>query len=346
MGEEKVDRSIKNMQVSKKFMSYCMSLQPHPIRGDNTNFHQWIIQKYRQQRIQTRGFPALLFLRPFRPIIAPDRENLTVFPIQITLIVPVRERQIVLRKTIHREAWIYAQMPFCSTDLVSTTTIARWSMLTVNSRQHPVMAKQSSICWNKGQRLSLLSVHGDPFVASPITYKPMRIVANTTPVVQPEFLHVPSRIENLEDSNFRINRVQRPTLVSYTMPSAITKADMNSQPSRHNERLDLFEPSVADIQTLPMSSKALVSHNPSKAQRPAELFYLMSSETASARPKTISGPVRRNGESVFFKQPVMDVQSLPTNPQAPSIDINRLTDQVYQALERRIRLEKQRRGYR
>jgi hypothetical protein len=33
-------------------------------------------------------------------------------------------------------------------------------------------------------------------------------------------------------------------------------------------------------------------------------------------------------------------------PAAPEIDLPRLTEQVYQALERKIRLEKQRRGYR
>lgn len=258
------------MQVSKKFMPHCRSLRPYFLGGDSIEFHQWVIQKYRRQQSFVRGFPALLFLRPFRPIIAPDRKNLTVFPIQITLIVPVRERQIVLRKTIDR-AW---------------------------------------------------SVQEDLFVSSPITYKPMRLLADATRIAQPKYR-----------SDLNINKVQRPTALSYPMPSAIAKAEIHSHPVTRNDKPALFEQPVMDVQSLSM---------PSRAIRPAELSYLI---PTSVKSKT-SRPVRQNGESVFFEKPVMDVQSMTTNSQAPSIDINRLTDQVYQALERKIRLEKQRRGYR
>lgn len=249
------------MQVSKKFMSHCRSLRPYFLGGDSIEFHQWVIQKYRRQR----GFPALLFLRPFRPIIAPDRKNLTVFPIQITLIVPVRERQIVLRKTIDR-AW---------------------------------------------------SIQEGLFVSRPITYKPMRLLADAPRIAQPKYR-----------SDLNISKVQRPTALSYPMPSAIK-----------------FEQPVMDVQSLSMPSRAISIDNfrIHKAQRPAELSYLI---PTSAKSKTTSRPVRQNGESVFFEKPVMDIQSMTANSQAPSIDINRLTDHVYQALERKIRLEKQRRGYR
>ncbi|MCK4731498.1 MAG: hypothetical protein KAT65_03480, partial [Methanophagales archaeon] len=39
-----------------------------------------------------------------------------------------------------------------------------------------------------------------------------------------------------------------------------------------------------------------------------------------------------------------DIKPLHATPQLPSIDLNRLTDQVYQMLERKVRIERERRG--
>lgn len=80
-----------------------------------------------------------------------------------------------------------------------------------------------------------------------------------------------------------------------------------------------------------------------KVQSPMELSYLMPS---FGKPNTVFRPVRQNEEPVLFEKPIVGVQSPPPTSRTPDIDINRLTDQVYQALERKIRLEKQRRGYR
>jgi hypothetical protein len=72
---------------------------------------------------------------------------------------------------------------------------------------------------------------------------------------------------------------------------------------------------------------------------------LKSSPISSPKSKTISSEETQRAAWRSFEEPMMKVQSLPTTSH-PSIDINRLTDQVYRALERKIHLEKQRKGYR
>jgi hypothetical protein len=76
-----------------------------------------------------------------------------------------------------------------------------------------------------------------------------------------------------------------------------------------------------------------------QGRRPVELSYVL--PTAS----TVARPEQRQEAPGVFASPVGH-QSLPTPSQAPGIDVNRLTEHVYQALERKIRLERQRRGYR
>jgi hypothetical protein len=76
-----------------------------------------------------------------------------------------------------------------------------------------------------------------------------------------------------------------------------------------------------------------------------QMSYLKSSPISSPKSKTISSEETQRAAWRSFEEPMMKVQSLPTTSH-PSIDINRLTDQVYRALERKIHLEKQRKGYR
>jgi hypothetical protein len=83
-----------------------------------------------------------------------------------------------------------------------------------------------------------------------------------------------------------------------------------------------------------------------EAEQLTDLSYLKPSAISSAVSKMVASPAMQKAKLVNIQQPVMQVQSLPTTSHATSIDINRLTDQVYQALERKIHLEKQRRGYR
>jgi hypothetical protein len=81
-------------------------------------------------------------------------------------------------------------------------------------------------------------------------------------------------------------------------------------------------------------------------QRPSDLSYLKSSLISSPKSQTISSQETQKAAWRSFEEPMMKVQSLPTTSPDTSIDINRLTDRVYQAFERKVRLEKQRRGYR
>jgi hypothetical protein len=78
---------------------------------------------------------------------------------------------------------------------------------------------------------------------------------------------------------------------------------------------------------------------PHRGQRPVELSYVLPAASSVARPE------QRQEAAGVFAAPA-GYQSLPTPSQAPGVDVNRLTEHVYQALERKIRLERQRRGYR
>ena len=83
-----------------------------------------------------------------------------------------------------------------------------------------------------------------------------------------------------------------------------------------------------------------------ESQRPSDLSYLKSSPISSPKSKTISSQETQKVALRSFEEPMTKLQSPPTTSPDTSIDINRLTDRVYQAFERKVRLEKQRRGYR
>jgi hypothetical protein len=76
-----------------------------------------------------------------------------------------------------------------------------------------------------------------------------------------------------------------------------------------------------------------------QSRRPVDLSYVLPAASTVARPEQ-----RQEAASVFA--PPVSFPAVPTPSQVPGLDVNRLTEQVYQALERKIRLEKQRRGYR
>jgi hypothetical protein len=81
-----------------------------------------------------------------------------------------------------------------------------------------------------------------------------------------------------------------------------------------------------------------------KARRPLELSYLPAAVAPPTKPVFQLG--RENAESAASERPQVGIHHPPKPSHAGSLDLNLLTDQVYQVLERKIRLEKQRRGYR
>lgn len=330
------------MQASKKLTCHYRNLlRPLFIIWSNIYFHQWIIQKYRLQPIRVLGFPALLLLRSFRPVTIPDQKNLVIFPIQITLITPVLKSQIVLREAIHRDTLTHTQTSFFSTNLISTIATTRSSALTGGSRQNLIVAKLSPIYRNNE---SPLSVHDDLFVPSSINSKQTLAVAKTITVVQTQFGRCPSKLENVE------KRYNKSTPRTVSQPASQNEEVISTQEAQRSRQFSDLMFSLITFSKLKAVSRLVRQNEQSvfihKSQRPTELSYLMPPPMTSAKTKAISQPVRQNEESVSFEQPMTGVQSPPPTSLAPSIDIDRLTNQVYQTLERKIRLEKQRGGYR
>ena len=128
-------------------------------------------------------------------------------------------------------------------------------------------------------------------------------------------------VERFDSSNgnVRVSKMQRATAFPALLLSALplSKPTMGTRPGQPE-----VEAGFVNI-----------------VQRPMELSYVLQS------PITVARPEQRQEASGLFAPPT-GRQSVPTPSQGPGIDVNRLTEQVVQALERKIRLEKQRRGYR
>jgi hypothetical protein len=106
-------------------------------------------------------------------------------------------------------------------------------------------------------------------------------------------------------------------------PALLPAASILTQPTRHTQ------PGQAET----------AARFTQQGRRPVDLSYVLPATSTVARPEQ-----RQEAAGVFA--PPVSFPSMPMPSQAPGLDVNRLTEQVYQALERKIRLEKQRRGYR
>lgn len=321
----------------------------------NSDFHQWITRKYGKPSHCVSGFPILYFLRLFRPVIITDQKNLIVYPIQITLpsFVMIQHETLtqvnVKRSSISLNSRQNSSLLTVHSDVFGTSVITYQQMRTMNaikSIQTQIQRFASKVKHVEGH---IDNVDGNVRIhktqQSMGVFHPMPL---TTIVAEPK--KIPRLMEQQNEEsvfwgqavgdvqsltmasqmpgtgNFRTHKAQRVGMLSDLMPQVITftKLKMIPGPVGHSET------SIA----LP------------KAQRSMEFSYLMPSVTTSAEPKSISRIAGQNKESVFVEQPGRDIQSLSATSQMPGIDMNRLTDQVYQTLERKIRLEKQRRGYR
>lgn len=335
---------------------------------NNTNFHQWIIGKYRRLSNRVAGFPSLYFLRPFRPVTTMTQKNFILHPIQIILPTLVLKSQVVLREMIQRETLTPKEVPFCGMNLISTIVRPQWIMSIIDSRQNQSKAKPASIAWNSRQHPSLLAMHDNLVVTNAITYQPIwRMEA---------IKHIQTKIQlDNADNNFPIHKTQRfmgaglfhsqyremPLVVSLSNHAEHILSDrlrVNglkrfAKGFEKNETILLIGMRYLKSPTVTLANLKAVSSligyaeesiTIPNAQQGTKFYYLL--PPSITRPKMVSQQVGQNEGSAFVEQSIRNIQSLPTTSQTPGIDINRLTDQVYQALERKIRLEKQRRGYR
>jgi hypothetical protein len=311
MVKAKVGRSVKTMQVIKKFMYQYKSLLQHclPI-CIKADFQQRIVEKYRRSLSHGLALPNLYFLRDSRYVNILNQEMLTTSPAYIAVTMPVLKSQYTFRETIQREKIIYVQTKTGKSRAIPNTLTESWSISSIKSHQNLIMEKLSSIEWHNIRRPLLLSVHEDLFIRSVLNFKKTQIIPVAITVDQnisrPSFSKMEILPERFDKSNghVHIQKVGGPPAVRQDEDSVIIH----------------------------------------KAGRPLELSYLPTAATPLAKPVFHSG--RQKSDSTFSERPQVDIHPPPQPSHAGSLDLNLLTDQVYQVLERKIRLEKQRRGYR
>jgi hypothetical protein len=270
---------LQNMPISKSCLWPGRTPRHWPLAdGSHTGFHQWLLGKYRWLSNRVRGFPVLVFLRPFRPVIPREPEHSIMYSLHITLVTPALQSQLVLRARLQGQPWLH---------------VAKRQRLTGFPALLP-----AALPWLKP---TMRPRPGQPEAEAGFTQSlPMTSQASSRAL-------------------FRLYNAQRLTAFPALLPGALPWLKPTMRPR-------LGQP----------EAEASVVH---KAQRPMELSYVQPSASTAARPE------QRHETSGLFAPPI-GYQSMPTPSQGPGIDMNRLTEQVYQALERKIRLEKQRRGYR
>jgi hypothetical protein len=347
------------MQVTKNFICQYKSLLQHflPI-CIKANFQQRIVEKYRRSLELGLELPNLLFLRNSRHVSMPNQKTLISAPVHIALIIQVLKTQNMVRETISCGKPIHIQMPTSNTSIASTTIIRRCTVPNVENRQDLSIEKLSSISWyntrqpyvenrqdlsieklssiswyntrrpyvENRQDLSIeklssiswhnmrrslsLSIHEDLFIRSVINSKKMQII----PV---------AIIGDQIDARRSFSKMETPA----------------ERSDEFNSNVRIHKP--GGLPGVRQHGQSVIIH---KAGLPLELSYLPPAATTLAKP--VFQPGQHNGESTFSERPQADIHPVPKTSHAGSLDLNRLTDQVYQVLERKIRLEKQRRGYR
>jgi hypothetical protein len=288
MAKARVGRSVKTMQVSKKFMNLCKSLSqnclPICIKID---FQQRMLEKYRRSLDHGLEFPILHLVKGYRYISTPNQAIRIAFPVHITM-----------------------RMSISNISTISTTPIRIWNVSNLESHQSVSIEKLSSIAWHDIRRSWPLSVHEDFFFQSNINSKEIQIIPAAI---------IADRIEPRPSFSRMEILAQRSDESSGYVP--IQKAGGLPAVTEHEE--------------------SVIIH---KAGRPLELSYLPPAATMLAKPAFRPG--QHSAESTFSERSRVDVHPLPKTSQGGGLDLNLLTEQVYQVLERKIRLEKQRRGYR
>jgi hypothetical protein len=358
---------------------------PLPV-GTHTGFYRWLLRRYRWSSNRVLGFPVLVFLRPFRPAVPREPKNSIMYMLHLTLVTPALQSQLVLRDRLRHQTWLSPQRPWRPTQRISTATTPWWPMTAADDFRTRPLAQRESGAWLNAPRPWRLPLPEHALMVRSITYQQTQTAVNTVRVVQPElwrFLGTTQNwIERFERStgHTHIPKMQRPTAFPALLPttgtlpkparltrpvqpevdtsyfaspisiqSLPTTSRVSSQARFHlykAQRSTTFPallPAASTLSTAPIfpqsgQSEAGTGFTP-QAQRPVDLSYVLPAVSTVARPE------QRQEAADLFAPPI-GWQSVPTPSQVPGIDVNRLTEQVVQALERKIRLEKQRRGYR
>ena len=354
--------------------------------GSPIGFPQWLLQKYRWPSPRVGGFPALVFPRPFQPAVLRESNNSFFYAMHITLVTPALQNQLVLRDRVRHQRWLPPQWPLRPVQHVSTAATPGWPMTAAADFRTRPLPQRESFARQNAPWPWQPPIPAQVLVARSITYRQTQTAVNTVKVVHPELWRFPAPtppwVGRFESPNgpSHVPKMQRHTafpvllLTTGTWPQPVRR----TRPVQPEADPSYFVP-LTSSQSLPTtsraSSQALLPLDqaqrpttfpallpaastlsvarifpqsgqseagtgfPPRAQRPVDLSYVLSAASTVARPE------QRQEAADWFVPPI-GRQSAPTPAQVPGIDVNRLTEQVAQALERKIRLEKQRRGYR
>jgi hypothetical protein len=323
------------MQVIKnliyQYKSFLQHFLPVCIKA---NFQQRIVEKYRRSLDLGLEVPNLLFLRSSRHVIMPNQKTLITAPVHIALIIQVLKTQNMVRETISREKPIHIQMSTRNTSIVSMTIIRTWTVQNAENRQDLSIEKLPSSSWHNTRR---------PYVENRQDLSTEKLSSRSWHNTSQPYIENRQDLSTEKLSSRSWHNTSQPLSLSiHESLSTRTFSKMETIAERSNAsnpNVPIHKPGGPP--GVRQHEQSVIIH---KAGLPLELSYLLPAATTLAKP--VFQPWRQNAESSFPEQPQVDVHPVPKTSHAGSLDLNLLTDQVYQVLERKIRLEKQRRGYR
>ena len=193
----------------------------------NTDFHQWIIQKYRHERIHVQGFPTLFFVPSFRPVMMTDQKSLVSFLIYLLPPPLVSKTQKLCREMVDQGKLMYEQLLICSLGPLSANSNNRGRDLTKDKGLNlliPAKLTGQSPGFNR-RRQSLLSAYDDLAGANKTTHQKIQSTVNTHLIPQTIVRSPSEEVENAgkkvhtSATNFNPYEGQLPLALSYLMPS-------------------------------------------------------------------------------------------------------------------------------
>lgn len=281
----------KHVDNSACFFEPCRILQNCGMDLDD-GFHRWLMRKYWRLQMQAHDFPALFFLRPFRPVIMREQNTVVHSPLHLQF----KAQMAAGASTVLREIWQREKIMPAILQQVSLPT-GKLGLLNVSRPQ------QNWLLRANGSGVNRLFSAASPLALVAGAKRQASVWSGAG-----------------EDQSSRRSQLPEalPSLTVFGKGETIFRAS----------------PRKEDLQNANENSRT------KKFRPPTELAYLRPSVPASMAPATVTSSVKQH------QAPSLADLPLPKNSLATHIDLNRLTNQVYDALERKIRLEKQRRGYR
>jgi hypothetical protein len=357
-----------------------------PLIRTALTFQQWLLRKYRWRPERVFVSPALVFRRVFHPVTTPSWHHVTSYLLHIALTLQVAQHQSGPRTTPQGAVWSHLGLPSRPMILLAGTPMQQTALAADGRHDgimaisgasfwtnqpgpwrpsvHTDAFSVSSLTYQQMQegvppelgrfagRMEGLQARlgaSDGHLRSQPAQHPAELShprASALTVTKAQMLHPSAKPE--VRSLLLGQPTEFPFLPIASQAPSITHV-LHQRGQRFTELLYLM-PSAISF-TMPKMIARLVRHAEGStsiddAPRPTEFPIWQPAALTLARPEVVPQPLRREGSATSVEQPLTGVQSLTTMSGPPSLDISRLTDQVYHVLERKIRLEKQRRGYR